>query len=167
MRFASLSPHILRMSLHLASGTWRSFSYFHNHSCLSLLPYHCAHFTRYQGYTQNALRQAWRILRGLECKSRNPRDTLSNRQVQLWSTKWNRTKANRVLSQKCTGRRKHTLPTTQEKTLYMNITKSSILKSDWLYSMLPNMEKLYIVSKNKTGSWLWLRSWTLYCRIQT
>jgi len=28
-------------------------------------------------------------------------------------------------------------------------------------------EKLYIVSKNKTGNWLWLRSWTPYCQIQT
>ena len=29
------------------------------------------------------------------------------------------------------------------------------------------MEKLYTVSKNKTGSWLWFRSWTPYCQIQT
>ena len=29
------------------------------------------------------------------------------------------------------------------------------------------MENLYTVSKNKTGSWLWLRSWTPYCQIQT
>ena len=28
------------------------------------------------------------------------------------------------------------------------------------------MEKLDTVSKNNTGSWLWLRSWTLYCQIQ-
>ena len=28
------------------------------------------------------------------------------------------------------------------------------------------MKKLYTVSKNKTGSWLWLRSWTPYCQIQ-
>ena len=28
------------------------------------------------------------------------------------------------------------------------------------------MEKLYTVSKNKTGSWLWLKSWTPYCKIQ-
>ena len=28
------------------------------------------------------------------------------------------------------------------------------------------MEKLYTFSKNKTGSWLWLRSWTYY-KIQT
>ena len=29
------------------------------------------------------------------------------------------------------------------------------------------MEKLYIVRKSKTGSELWLRSWTPYCQIQT
>ena len=29
------------------------------------------------------------------------------------------------------------------------------------------MEKLYTVSKNKAGSWLWLSSWTPYCQIQT
>ena len=36
--------------------------------------------------------------RGLECKSRKSRETQSNRQVWLRSTKWNRAKANRVLS---------------------------------------------------------------------
>ena len=29
------------------------------------------------------------------------------------------------------------------------------------------MEKLYTVSRNKTGNWLWLRSRTPYCKIQT
>ena len=29
------------------------------------------------------------------------------------------------------------------------------------------MEKVYAVSKNKTGNWLWLRSWIPYCQIQT
>ena len=28
------------------------------------------------------------------------------------------------------------------------------------------MEKLYTVSKNKTRSWLWLRSWTHYCKFR-
>ena len=28
-------------------------------------------------------------------------------------------------------------------------------------------EKLFTVNKNKTRSWLWLRSWTPYCQIQT
>ena len=73
----------------------------------------------------------------------------------------------RVLPRKCTGHSKHPLPTTQEKTLHVNITKCWIPKSDWLYSLQPKKEKLYTVSKNKTGSWLWLRSWTPYCQIQT
>ena len=51
--------------------------------------------------------------------------------------------------------------------LHKDITRWSMLKSDWLYSLQPKLEKLYTVSKNKTGSWLWLRSWTLYCQIKT
>ena len=47
----------------------------------------------------------------------------------------------------------------------MGITRWSIPKSDWLYSLQLKMEKLYIVSKNKTGSWLWLRSWSTYCKV--
>ena len=54
--------------------------------------------------------------RGLECKSRRSRDTWSNRQICPWSTKWSRTKINRVLSRECTGPNKHSLPTTWEKT---------------------------------------------------
>ena len=92
--------------------------------------------------------------RGLECKSRKSRNTWSNRQIWPWSAEWSRAKANRVLSRECTGHSKHPLPTTQEKTLHMDITRWSILKSDWLYSLQPKMEKLYTVSKNKTGSWL-------------
>ena len=55
----------------------------------------------------------------------------------------------------------------QEMTLHMEITRWSTPKSDWLYSLQPKMEKLYTVSKNKTGRWLWLRPWTPYCQIQT
>ena len=54
-----------------------------------------------------------------------------------------------VLPRECTGEHKHTLPTTQEKTLHMDITRWSILKSDRLYSLQAKMEKLYTVSKNK------------------
>ena len=39
-------------------------------------------------------------------------------------------KANRVLPRKHTGHSKHPLPTTQEKTLHMNITRWSTPKSD-------------------------------------
>ena len=73
----------------------------------------------------------------------------------------------RVLPRKCTGHSKHPLPTTQEKTLHMDITWWSTPKSDWLYSLQPKMEKFNTVSKNKTGSWLWLKSWAPYCQIQT
>ena len=59
------------------------------------------------------------------------------------------------------GYSKYLLPTTQETTLHMDITRWSILKSDWLYSLQPKMENSYTVSKNKTSIWLWLRSWTL------
>ena len=37
----------------------------------------------------------------------------------------------------------------------MDITRWSTLISDWLYSLQPKIEKLYTVSKNKTGSWPW------------
>ena len=105
--------------------------------------------------------------RGLECKSRKSRNTRSNWQIWPWNTEWSRTKTNRVLPRKCTGDSKHPLPTTQEKTLHMDITRWSTPKLDWLYSLQLKMEKLYTVNKNKTRSWLWLRSWTPYYQIQT
>ena len=74
----------------------------------------------------------------LECKSRKLRFTWSNSQVCLWSTKWSRTKVNRVLSREYTGHSKHPLSTTQEMTLHMDITIGSISKSDWFYSLKPN-----------------------------
>ena len=105
--------------------------------------------------------------RALECKSRKSRNSWSNRQVWPWNMEWSRAKTNSVVWRKCTGHSKHPLPTTQEKTLHMEITRWSTPKSDWLYSLQPKMEKLYTVSKNKTRSWLWLRSWASYCQIQT
>ena len=95
------------------------------------------------------------------------RDTWNNRQIWPWSTEWSRAKDNRVLPRERTGHSKHPLPKTQEKTLHMDITRWSILKSDWLYSLQLKTEKLYTVSKNKTRNWLWLRSWTPHCKIQT
>ena len=92
--------------------------------------------------------------RGLECKSRKSRNTWSNRQISSWNMEWSRAKANRVLPRERTGHNKHTFPTTQEKTLHIDITRLSTPKSDWLYSLQPKMEKLYTISKNKTRSWL-------------
>ena len=99
--------------------------------------------------------------RGLECKHRK----WSNRQVRPWGTKWSRAKVNRVLSRECTGHNKHPLPTTQEMTLHMDITRWPIPKSDCLYSLQPK-KRIYRFTKNKRRSWLWLRSWTLYCQTQ-
>ena len=89
--------------------------------------------------------------RELECKNRKSRNTWSNRQIWPWSTEWSRVKANRVLPRECTGCSKH-LPTTREKTLHMDITRWSIPKSDWLYSLQLKMEKFYTVSKTRPGA---------------
>ena len=90
--------------------------------------------------------------RRLECKSRKSRATLRNRQIWPWSTEWSRAKANRILPRESSGHSKHPLPTTQEKTLHLDITRWSTPKSDWLYSLQPKMEKIYIVSKTRLGA---------------
>ena len=64
--------------------------------------------------------------RGLECKSRKSRNTWSNWQIWPWSTEWSRAKDKTVLPRECTGHNKYPLPTKQEKTLYMDITRWSI-----------------------------------------
>ena len=87
--------------------------------------------------------------RGLECKSRKSRNIWSNRQIWPWSTEWSRVKDNRVLPRKCTGHSKQPLPTTQEKTLHIDITRWSTPKSDQLYSLQPKIEKLYTVSTTR------------------
>ena len=95
--------------------------------------------------------------RGLECKSRKSGNTWSNRQIWPWSTERSRTKANKVLPREHTGHSKHPLPTTQEKTLRIGITSQHWNQIDYTF-LQPKMEKLYTVSKNKTRSWLRLRS---------
>ena len=75
-------------------------------------------------------------------------------------------KGNRVLPRQCTAHSKHSLPTTQEMTLHMDIIRWWVPKLDWLYYLQPNMEKLYTVSKHKAGSWLWHKSTAPYCKIQ-
>ena len=84
---------------------------------------------------------------GLECKSRMSRNTWRNRQIWPWSAEWSRAKSNRVLPGEQTGHNKQLLQTTPEKTLHIDITRWSIQKSDWLYSLQPKMEKLCTVSK--------------------
>ena len=120
----------------------------------------------YKTFKTNTQKRCPFHYRGLECKSRKSRNTWSNRQIWPWNTEWSRAKTNRVSPRKCTGHSKHPIPTTQEKTLHMDITRWSTPKSDWLYSLQPKMEKLYTVSKNKTRSRLWLRSWLLIAKLR-
>ena len=61
----------------------------------------------------------------------------------------------------------NTLFQQHEKTLQMDITRWSIMKSDWLHSLQPKTENLYTVNKKKTRSWLWIRSWTPCCQTET
>ena len=68
--------------------------------------------------------------RGLACKTRKSRNTWSNRQIWPWSTKQSRSKANRVLTRESTCHSKHPLPTTQDKTLHMDIIRWLIPRSD-------------------------------------
>ena len=67
-------------------------------------------------------------------QSRKSRDTWCNRQIWPWSTEWSRAKANRVLPRELTGHSKHPLPTTQEKTLHMDIQFSSVTQSCRLFA---------------------------------
>ena len=122
--------------------------------------------TTYKTFRNNTPKRCPFHYRGLECKSRKWRNTWSNRYIWPWSTEGSSAKANKVLPRECTGHSKHPISTNKRR-LHMDITRWSVPKSDWLYSLQPKMEKLYTVSKNKTGSWLWLRSWTPYCQIQT
>ena len=87
--------------------------------------------------------------KGLECKSRKSRNTWNNRKIWPWSTEWSRAKANRVLLREHTGHSKHPRPTTQEKTVHMDITRWSTPKPDWLCRLQPKMEKLCIELQKK------------------
>ena len=87
--------------------------------------------------------------RRLECKSRKSRDTCSNREIWSWSTKWIRSKANRVFPREHNDHSKHPLQATQGTTLHVDITRWSTSKSDWLYPLQSEMEKLYAAAAAK------------------
>ena len=100
---------------------------------------------------------------GLECKSRKSRDTWNNRQVWPWSTKWSRSKANRVLPRECNGHSKHPLPTTQEKT-YTWISPDGQYWNQINYILCSQRWRSSIHSaKTRLGA-DWLRLWSLYCQ---
>ena len=104
--------------------------------------------------------------RGLECKSRKSRNTWSNRQICPWSMEWSRKRLTEFCQDNTLIIAKTPLPQ-HKRTLYTWTSPDGQHWSDSLFYLQPKMEKLYTVSKNKTRSWLWLRSWTPYCQIQT
>ena len=61
-------------------------------------------------------------------------------------------KANRVLPRECTSHSKHPLPTTQEMTLHMDITRLSVPKSDWLYSFSQRWRSSIHSAKTRLGT---------------
>ena len=83
---------------------------------------------------------------GLEYKSRKSRNTWSNRQIWPWCN------VNRVLPRKCTGHSKHPLPTTQEKTLHMDIGRWPTKKLDCLCSLQPKTESSIQSAKTRLGA---------------
>ena len=89
---------------------------------------------------------------GLQGSCAQPEVTILYWVEALVPTELGRAKAKRVLSRERTGHRKHPFPTTQEMTLHIDITKWSILKSDWLYSLQLKMEKKKQSAKTRSGA---------------
>ena len=103
--------------------------------------------------------------RPLECKSRKSRDTWSNRQVWPWSTKWSRAKANRVCQENALVIA-NTLFQQHNRWLYTWTSPDAQHRNQIDY-ILCSQRWRSSIRKNKTGSWLWLRSLTPFCYIQT
>ena len=103
--------------------------------------------------------------RWLECKSRKSRNTWGNRQI--WP--WNMDEAGQRLIEFCQENTlviANTVFQQHKKGLYMDIPRWSTLKSDWLCSLQPKIEKLYTVSKERTERLLQLRSKLLIAKFR-
>ena len=102
--------------------------------------------------------------RRLECKSKKSRNTWGNRQIWPWNMEWSRAKANRVLPRKHKQTPSSKNPKEDSKHGHHQMVNTEIRL---IIFFAAKDGELYTVSKNKTGSWLWLRSWTPYLQIQT
>ena len=102
--------------------------------------------------------------RGLKYKSKKSRDIWSNRPLWPWSMR-NKAKANRVLSRELTGRSKH-LFQQHRRHLYAWTSPDGQYQNQIDYTLCSWRWRSCIVSKNKSRNWVWLRSWTPYCKIQ-
>ena len=94
-------------------------------------------------------------------RSVKARDIQNSRQVWHWSTKWSGEKADRVSIRGRASQRKHSFPTTQEMSLTMTSPNGKYLLLIMFFAAKDGE-----VNKNKNQSWLWLRAWDPYCKIQ-
>ena len=101
--------------------------------------------------------------KGLECKSRKSRNTWSNRQIGLGV----QNEAGQRLIEFCQENTLITANTLFQQHKRRLYTWTSPDGQQWNETDYILWAKLYTVSKNKTGSWLWLRSRAPYCQIQT
>ena len=85
--------------------------------------------------------------RGLECNSRESRNTWRNRKMWPWSTEWSREKANRVLPRECTGHSKHSLPTTEDKTTHGHYQMVNTEIRSIIFLAVKDGEALYSLQK--------------------
>ena len=92
--------------------------------------------------------------RGLECKSRRSRNTWSNRQIWPWSTKWSRAKTNSLAKRTHGSYQTPSSNNTRDNSTHGHHQMVNTKIRLFIFLQL-KMEKLYTVSKNKTGSWLW------------
>ena len=95
---------------------------------------------------------------GLECKSRKSRDTWSDEQVWPWSTKLSRQK----LAEFCQENAliiANTLLQQYKRTLHRDITRWSIQKSDWLYSLQVKIHAWMLSCFSHV--WLFATLWTV------
>ena len=111
----------------------------------------------YKTFKTNAQKRCPFHYSGLECKNRKSRNTWSNRQIWPWSTEWSRAKAE--FCQENTLVIANTLFQQHKRRLYtwasLDALKSghlnqATLKSDWLYSLQPKMEKRSSIQLAKT-----------------
>ena len=102
--------------------------------------------------------------KGLEHKSQTSRDTWSNRQIWPWNTEWSRAKFCQENALVITN----TLFQQHKRRLYTWTSPDSQHQNQIDYILCSQRWRNSIQSaKNKTENWLWLRSWTPYCKIQT
>ena len=104
--------------------------------------------------------------RGLDCKSRKSRNTWSNRQIWPWSTEWSRAKANRVFQENALVTANNIPSNNNKRQLYI-CTLPVQHRNQIDYILCSQRWRSSIQWAKMTRNWLWLRSWTPYCKIQT